>query len=138
MGARYPRQFEVDDALDTAKAMGARVIRSQTLGDSIGYDLCIEPKLGQFNPEAFAHIDYALKAAHDRGLRLIITLVGDCVCTIERQDSASAPWVVLTDSATDADTPWVDPNPVAGGLSGTYRVTAYNADGIASQPSAPR
>jgi mannan endo-1,4-beta-mannosidase len=58
--------------------------------------------------------------------------------TIERQDSASAPWVVLTDSATDADTPWVDPNPVAGGLSGTYRVTAYNADGIASLPSAPR
>ncbi len=54
--------------------------------------------------------------------------------TIERQDSASAPWVVLTDSATDADTPWVDPNPVAGGLSGMYRVTAYNADGLASQP----
>jgi mannan endo-1,4-beta-mannosidase len=78
MGPRYPSHLEVDDAMDTAKAMGARVIRSQTLGDSIGCDLCIEPKLGEFNPEAFKHIDYALKAAHDRGLRLIFTLAGDC------------------------------------------------------------
>ena len=78
MGPRYPSHFEVNDAMDTAKAMGARVIRSQTLGDSIGCDLCIEPKLGEFNPEAFKRIDYALKAAHDRGLRLIFTLAGDC------------------------------------------------------------
>jgi mannan endo-1,4-beta-mannosidase len=56
--------------------------------------------------------------------------------TIERQASASAPWVVVSDSATDADTPFVD---LAAGFSiPTYRVTAYNADGIASQPSAPR
>jgi mannan endo-1,4-beta-mannosidase len=78
MGPRYPSHFEVDDALDTARAMGARVVRSQTLGDSIGCPECIEPKLGEFNPEAFRHIDYAIKAAHDRGLRLIFTLVGDC------------------------------------------------------------
>jgi mannan endo-1,4-beta-mannosidase len=78
MGPRYPSHFEVDDALDTAKMMGARVIRSQTMGDSIGCDLCIEPKLGQFNPEAFKQLDYVLKAAHDRDLRLIVTLVGDC------------------------------------------------------------
>jgi hypothetical protein len=77
-GPRYPSHFEVDDALDTAKAMGARVIRSQTLGDSIGCELCIEPKVGEFNPQAFKSIDYALKAAHDRGLRLIFTLTGDC------------------------------------------------------------
>lgn len=78
MGPRYPSHLEVDDAMDTAKAMGARVIRSQTLGDSVGCELCIEPKLGEFNPDAFKHIDYALKAAHDRGLRLIFTLAGDC------------------------------------------------------------
>jgi hypothetical protein len=77
-GPRYPTHFEVDDALDTAKEMGARVVRSQTLGDSVGCDLCIEPQLGVFNPEAFKAIDYALKAAHDRGIRLIITLAGDC------------------------------------------------------------
>jgi mannan endo-1,4-beta-mannosidase len=77
-GPHYPSHFEVDDALDTVNAMGGRVVRSQTLGDSIGCPECIEPKLGEFNPEAFRHIDYALKAAHDRGLRLIFTLVGDC------------------------------------------------------------
>lgn len=78
MGPRYPSHFEVDDALDTARMMGARVVRSQTLGDSVGCDLCLEPKAGVFNPHAFETMDYAIKAAHERGLRLIITLVGDC------------------------------------------------------------
>jgi hypothetical protein len=78
IGPRYPSHFEVDDALDTAKMMGAKVVRSQTLGDSVNCDLCIEPKLGVFNPDAFKSIDYSIKAAHDRGLRLIVTLAGDC------------------------------------------------------------
>ncbi len=77
-GPRYPSRFEIDDALDTAKQMGARVVRSQTMGDSVACDLCIEPEQGVFNPKAFDSIDYAIKAAHDRGLRLIITMVGDC------------------------------------------------------------
>ncbi len=51
IGPRYPTHFEVDDALDTAKAMGARVVRSQTMGDSVGCDLCIEPSPGVFNPK---------------------------------------------------------------------------------------
>jgi mannan endo-1,4-beta-mannosidase len=78
LGPRYPSHLEVDDVLDTAKLMGARVVRSQSMGDSVGCDLCLEPKAGVFNPEAFKTVDYAIKAAHDRGLRLIITLVGDC------------------------------------------------------------
>lgn len=78
LGPRYPTHFEVDDAMDTAKEMGARVARSQTLGDSVGCELCIEPQLGVFNPEAFKAVDYAIKAAHDRGIRLIMTLAGDC------------------------------------------------------------
>jgi mannan endo-1,4-beta-mannosidase len=82
MGPRYPSHFEVDDALDTAKAMGARVVRSQTMGDSVGCDLCIEPKQGEFNPDAFKSIDYAVKAAHERGLRLIVTLAGDCATCV--------------------------------------------------------
>lgn len=77
-GPRYPSHFEVDDALDTAREMGARVVRSQTLGDSIGCALCLEPRPGVFNPEAFKVVDYAVKAAHDRGIRLIFTLAGDC------------------------------------------------------------
>jgi mannan endo-1,4-beta-mannosidase len=78
LGPRYPSHLEVDDVLDTAKMMGARVVRSQTMGDSVGCDLCLEPKAGVFNPEAFKVVDYAIKAAHERGLRLIISLVGDC------------------------------------------------------------
>jgi len=78
MSPRYRSHLEVDDGMDTARAMGARVIRSQTLGESIGCSECIELKLGEFNPEAFEHIDYTLKAAHERGLRLIFTLAGDC------------------------------------------------------------
>jgi mannan endo-1,4-beta-mannosidase len=77
-GPRYPTHFEVDDAMDTAKEMGAKVVRSQTLGDSVGCELCIEPRLGVFNPDAFKAIDYAIKAAHDRGIRMIMTLAGDC------------------------------------------------------------
>lgn len=78
LGPRYPSHLEVDDVLDTAVLMGGRVVRSQTMGDTVGCDLCLEPKEGAFNPDAFRATDYALKAAHDRGLRLIITLVGDC------------------------------------------------------------
>jgi len=78
LGPRYPSHFEVDDVLDTAKEMGARVIRSQTLADSVGCDLCIEPRLGVFNPKAFDSTDYAIKAAHDHGIRLVMPLVGDC------------------------------------------------------------
>ena len=57
---------------------------------------------------------------------------------IEHEDSASGPWQVVDSNATDTDTPWVDPNPPAGITGGIYRVTAYNRDGQASAPSAPR
>jgi hypothetical protein len=78
---RYPTHAEVDRALDTAKALGARVVRAQTLADSVGCDLCLEPAAGVFNPAAFAHVDYAVAAARKRGLRLIGTIVGDDAAT---------------------------------------------------------
>jgi hypothetical protein len=59
--------------------------------------------------------------------------------TIERKDSDSAPWQVICDKcATDADTPWIDPSPAPGIFDAKYRVTAFNADGKASEPSAER
>jgi hypothetical protein len=76
-GPRYPTHFEIDDALATAKEMGARVVRSQTMGDSVGCARCIEPALGQFNDAAFEPIDHALAAARRLGLKLIPTIVGD-------------------------------------------------------------
>ncbi|HYU72354.1 MAG TPA: cellulase family glycosylhydrolase [Ktedonobacteraceae bacterium] len=70
----YPSQFRVNDGLDAAKEMGLTVIRSHSLGISTGCSNCIEPELGVFNETAFKHVDYAIKAARDRGLRLIIPL----------------------------------------------------------------
>jgi mannan endo-1,4-beta-mannosidase len=76
-GPRYPTHREVNEALDTAKKLGARVVRAQTLADSVGCPLCLEPERGVFDDAAFAHVDYAVAAARSRGLRLIATIVGD-------------------------------------------------------------
>ena len=41
----------------------------------MGSPLRIEPKDGEFNPGRLKSIDYAVKAAHERRLQLIVTLV---------------------------------------------------------------
>jgi mannan endo-1,4-beta-mannosidase len=78
MGPRLPSHFEIDDAFDTAAEMGAKVVRAQTMGDTVGCTLCIEPTEGNFNEAAFASSDYAVATAHKHGMKLIIPLVGDC------------------------------------------------------------
>ncbi len=74
-GNIYPSSFEVEDALATAQAMGATVIRSHTLGISVGCSLCLETERGVFNKTAFQHIDFAIQAAAEHGMKLIIPLV---------------------------------------------------------------
>ena len=74
-GVSYPSHFNVDDALATASFMGATVVRSHTLGGSVGCSLCVEPTLGTFNPVALQHIDYAIASARSHHIRLIIPLV---------------------------------------------------------------
>jgi mannan endo-1,4-beta-mannosidase len=76
-GPHYPSHYEIDDALATAQEQGATVVRSQTMGDSVGCDECLEPTLGRFNDAAFERIDYALESARAHGLRVIPTIVGD-------------------------------------------------------------
>ncbi|TML14958.1 MAG: hypothetical protein E6G33_09380 [Actinobacteria bacterium] len=76
-GPRYPNHYEINDALATALELGARVVRSQTMGDSVGCFVCIEPELGKFNAAAFEPIDYAIVSARRNGIRLIPTIVGD-------------------------------------------------------------
>jgi hypothetical protein len=71
----YPTHFRLDDGLTTAQLMGATVVRSQTLGISVGCDLCLMPTLGKFNEAAFEPIDYALASARRLGLKVIIPLV---------------------------------------------------------------
>src|SRR5580700_2338900 len=83
MGPRYASRFEIEDAFATAAEMGARVARAQTMGDTVGCPLCVEPELGKFNEAAFQASDYALAAAKRNGVRIIIPLVGDCAtCTL--------------------------------------------------------
>jgi mannan endo-1,4-beta-mannosidase len=77
-GPRFPSRFEIDDALATASDMGAKVVRSQTIGDTVGCPQCIEPEQGIFNEAAFQASDYALATAARLHLRVIITLIGDC------------------------------------------------------------
>ncbi len=77
-GPQMPTHFEIDDAFATAAEMGAKVVRSQTMGDSIGCGQCIEPAEGQFNEAAFQSSDYALAVARKYKMKVIITLIGDC------------------------------------------------------------
>jgi mannan endo-1,4-beta-mannosidase len=76
-GPHFPSHYEVDDAMATARELGATVVRSQTMGDSVGCAACIEPDLGQFNEAAFEHVDYALASARAHGIKIIPTIVGD-------------------------------------------------------------
>ena len=78
MGPRYPTRFEIDDAFATSAEMGARVVRAQTMGDTVGCALCIEPEEDKFNEAAFQASDYALLVARRHNMKIIVTLVGDC------------------------------------------------------------
>jgi hypothetical protein len=56
--------------------------------------------------------------------------------TIERYDAGSKAWQTICDQrATDADDPWADPQAAIGVH---YRVTAFNADDVASPVSSVR
>ena len=75
-GTAYrPSRFRIDDVLDAAKEIGATVVRSHSLGISVGCPACIEPALGSFNEAGFESADYAIQAAGARHIRLIIPLI---------------------------------------------------------------
>ena len=71
----YPSHFRIVDGLLTAREMGANVVRSHTMGTSIGNSNSIEPDLKQFNDRAFEPIDYSIAFARTNGIHLIIPLV---------------------------------------------------------------
>jgi mannan endo-1,4-beta-mannosidase len=74
-GVNYPTHFRVDDAFSAVAEMGATVVRSHTLGISVGCSLCLEPSLGNFNQTAFDSIDYAIQSAAEHHIHLVIPLV---------------------------------------------------------------
>jgi len=73
-GVDYPTYFRIRDALQTARGMGATVVRAHTLGVSTGDPHSLEPSLDEFNDRAFATIDYAIAQAGRLGLRLMVPL----------------------------------------------------------------
>jgi hypothetical protein len=105
---RYPSEYEVNDALATAKEMGATVVRAQTLGDTVGCGNCLEPSLGNFNPQAFQVLDYAIARAKAYGIRLILEFQGD---------SRSIPGQTSTDQVFSAwrggASFWLDPTVIS-------------------------
>jgi hypothetical protein len=70
----HPTTARVDDALQSAVRTGATVVRSHTLGISVGCAVCFEPRPGVFSAGALASADYAIYRAGQLGLKLVIPL----------------------------------------------------------------
>ena len=73
--ASYPTFGRITEAMNILQVLGARTIRSQTLGISVGNPLSIMPTLGEVNPQAFPTIDWAVFQARQHGLRIIAPLI---------------------------------------------------------------
>ena len=61
--------------MNTLFTMGAKTIRSQTLGVSVGNPLSLEPALNEWNDEAFATMDWSIYQARTHGIRIFAPLV---------------------------------------------------------------
>lgn len=77
--ASYPTKGRVTEIMTTLVTMGAKLIRSQTLGVSVGNPLSLMPALGVYNEQAFESIDWAVFQARQHGLRIIAPLTDDYV-----------------------------------------------------------
>ena len=78
--ASYPTKGRVVEVMNVLKTLGARTIRSQTLGISVGNPLSLMPSLDNWNEEAFESIDWAIYQARQHGLRVQMPLVDNYVC----------------------------------------------------------
>ena len=56
--ASYPTFGRITEIMNTLQTMGAKTIRSQTLGVSVGNPLSVMPALGVYNEQAFDTIDW--------------------------------------------------------------------------------
>ncbi|KAL9112382.1 MAG: hypothetical protein Q9227_003224 [Pyrenula ochraceoflavens] len=75
LNASYPTFGRITEVMNTLQTMGARTIRSQTLGVSVGNPLSLEPDLNVFNDDAFATIDWSVYQARQHGLRIVAPLI---------------------------------------------------------------
>lgn len=73
--ASYPTKGRITEIMDTLKTMGARTVRSQTMGVSVGNPLSVMPELGKVNEEAFEIMDWAVKEARRAEIRIFAPFV---------------------------------------------------------------
>jgi mannan endo-1,4-beta-mannosidase len=77
--ASYPTKGRITEIMNTLVTMGARTIRSQTLGVSTGNPLSLMPTLGVYNEQAFDTIDWSVYQARRHGLRIVAPLTDNYV-----------------------------------------------------------
>ena len=77
--ASYPTKGRVVEIMNTLETLGARTIRSQTLGISVGNPLSLMPSLHEWNDQAYETIDWAIFQARQHGLRVQMPLVDNYV-----------------------------------------------------------
>jgi mannan endo-1,4-beta-mannosidase len=77
--ASYPTHGRITEIMNTLMTMGARTIRSQTLGVSVGNPLSVMPALGVYNEQAFDTIDWSVYQARQHGLRIMAPLIDNYV-----------------------------------------------------------
>ncbi|KAG4420858.1 hypothetical protein IFR04_006040 [Cadophora malorum] len=73
--ASYPTKGRTTEIMRTLVTIGAKLIRSQSLGVSVGNPLSLMPAKGVINTDAFEAIDWAVFQARQHGLRIIAPLV---------------------------------------------------------------
>jgi mannan endo-1,4-beta-mannosidase len=76
---RWPDAYEIEDALESVRQMGGRVVRTYTItvhrdGSDMG-ELVHVRAPGRFNEDGFRVLDKVLQVAHQKGIRVIIPLV---------------------------------------------------------------
>ncbi|HEU4388432.1 MAG TPA: cellulase family glycosylhydrolase [Blastocatellia bacterium] len=76
---RLPDEFELNDALESIRQMGGRVVRSYVISVRRADDDVTVPRHvtgpGQFNEDAFKTLDKVLEIAGKRGIRVILPFV---------------------------------------------------------------
>ncbi|PJI93579.1 OmpL47-type beta-barrel domain-containing protein [Luteimicrobium subarcticum] len=70
----YPTAFRIRDAIDTASAMGATVVRSHMLVSTGTAKSVLPSKDAGYQQGAFDTIDYAIAYAGSKGIRLVLPL----------------------------------------------------------------
>ena len=84
--ASYPTRGRITEVMAVCRALGATMIRAHTLGVSTGNPLSLWPAARSRNDKAFEIIDFAVAAARERGIRLMVPLTDNYVSRSGRND----------------------------------------------------